>query len=324
MADQPPAGLSERQLIKWFGDQPKRDAERARKEEEAWKKAEAIKAKIARGKKKKEDAKRDQKLFKQQQKERKKQAKLRQKEEEFKAKAERKKKRKGGAAGFAAMEYTLSADLATVCGAPKLSRPQVVAKIWEYIRANNLQNPKDKREILCDAPLKRVMDDRGKVTMFEMNKYIGAHMSGLAKPTSNTQRSKSSKAKASANKSSSDEEDSSSNSDEEASSSSDEEDDGEDGPSLTKLRKAAVSYLQSADLEKLTNKTLRKYLEKLFEVDLHHRKEFLKGVVQTFLEDQANGSKGSKKRKKSGSKGSEKGKNPPKRKKRDDGEKKRS
>jgi len=39
-----------------------------------------------------------------------------------------------------------------------------------------LQNPEDKREILCDAKLKRVLGGNSKVTMFSMNKYITAHL----------------------------------------------------------------------------------------------------------------------------------------------------
>ena len=41
-----------------------------------------------------------------------------------------------------------SAELAGVVGANPLSRPDVVSKMWEYIKANNLQNPQNKREFL--------------------------------------------------------------------------------------------------------------------------------------------------------------------------------
>ena len=49
--------------------------------------------------------------------------------------------------------------------------------LWVYIKANNLQNPENKREILCDKRFKKIMDGNDKVTMFSMNKYIGAHLS---------------------------------------------------------------------------------------------------------------------------------------------------
>ena len=38
------------------------------------------------------------------------------------------------------------------------------------------QNPNDKREILCDDQLKAIMSGNDKVTMFNMNKHISAHM----------------------------------------------------------------------------------------------------------------------------------------------------
>jgi chromatin remodeling complex protein RSC6 len=71
---------------------------------------------------------------------------------------------------------TPSKDLAAIVGADPLPRPQVVSKMWEYIKANNLQNPANKREIVSDAKLKKVFDGRDSVTMFEMNKLISAHL----------------------------------------------------------------------------------------------------------------------------------------------------
>lgn len=71
--------------------------------------------------------------------------------------------------------YRLSDDLMAVVGKPILPRPQVVSAIWEYIKANDLQNPSDKREILCDAKLEMVMK-RKKVSMFKMNQLITPHL----------------------------------------------------------------------------------------------------------------------------------------------------
>ena len=45
----------------------------------------------------------------------------------------------GGAKGGFAIPYALSPDLAAVCGESELSRSQVVKKIWEYIKGNDLQ-----------------------------------------------------------------------------------------------------------------------------------------------------------------------------------------
>ena len=69
-----------------------------------------------------------------------------------------------------------SAELAAVVGSGKLARGEVVSKIWDYIKKNNLQNPANKREILADAKLKPVFGGKDKVSMFEMNKHLAQHL----------------------------------------------------------------------------------------------------------------------------------------------------
>ncbi len=69
----------------------------------------------------------------------------------------------------------LSEALAAVTGPGPLSRGEVVSKVWSYIKANNLQNPKDRREILADDKLRKVMG-KDKVSMFEMNKHLAQHL----------------------------------------------------------------------------------------------------------------------------------------------------
>ncbi|MBV9480604.1 MAG: hypothetical protein JO249_07615 [Acidobacteria bacterium] len=68
-----------------------------------------------------------------------------------------------------------SEELAAVVGSDPLPRGEVVSKIWEYIRAHNLQNPENRREIIADDQLQRVFGE-DKVTMFEMNKHLIAHL----------------------------------------------------------------------------------------------------------------------------------------------------
>lgn len=70
---------------------------------------------------------------------------------------------------------TPSPELAAIVGEGMLPRGQVVSKVWDYIRAHNLQNPADKREILADDKLKKVFG-KDKATMFEMNKYLAKHL----------------------------------------------------------------------------------------------------------------------------------------------------
>ena len=70
-----------------------------------------------------------------------------------------------------------SHDLAAVVGSAPLPRTEVVSKLWEYIKANELQNPGNKREILADDKLRAIFGGRDKVSMFEMNKHIAQHLS---------------------------------------------------------------------------------------------------------------------------------------------------
>lgn len=69
-----------------------------------------------------------------------------------------------------------SEDLAAVVGAGTFPRGEVVSKIWEYIKANKLQSPKDGRQIVADEKLEAVFGKK-EVSMFEMNKLISAHLS---------------------------------------------------------------------------------------------------------------------------------------------------
>jgi chromatin remodeling complex protein RSC6 len=70
-----------------------------------------------------------------------------------------------------------SHELAAVVGSAPLPRTEVVSKVWDYIKSNNLQNPENKREILADAKLQAVFGGKSKVSMFEMNKHFAQHLS---------------------------------------------------------------------------------------------------------------------------------------------------
>lgn len=70
----------------------------------------------------------------------------------------------------------LSAELETVVGKGPMPRSQVVKKLWEYIKKNDLQNPKNKRNILADDQLKAIFGGKSEVTMFEMTKLVSAHI----------------------------------------------------------------------------------------------------------------------------------------------------
>ena len=72
---------------------------------------------------------------------------------------------------------TPSKELAAVVGEKAIPRTQVIKKIWDYIKKNNLQNPKNKRNILADTKLKPIFKGKSEVTMFELAGLIGKHLS---------------------------------------------------------------------------------------------------------------------------------------------------
>jgi upstream activation factor subunit UAF30 len=72
---------------------------------------------------------------------------------------------------------TISEDLAAVVGKGPMPRSEVVKKLWEYIKSNNLQDPANKRDINADDNLKKVFGGKDKVNMFEMTKLVSAHLS---------------------------------------------------------------------------------------------------------------------------------------------------
>lgn len=69
----------------------------------------------------------------------------------------------------------LSEPLSAMLGESQLSRPQTVKKIWEYVKARDLQDPSDKRNIRCDDAMRAVFKS-DKVHMFTMNKLLAAHL----------------------------------------------------------------------------------------------------------------------------------------------------
>ncbi len=71
---------------------------------------------------------------------------------------------------------TPSAALAAVVGASPLPRTEVVKKLWAYIKKNNLQDSKNKRNINADAKLKEVFGGKTQVSMFDMTKLVSKHL----------------------------------------------------------------------------------------------------------------------------------------------------
>lgn len=71
---------------------------------------------------------------------------------------------------------TLSGDLEAVIGKGPMTRAQVTSKVWEYIKANNLQDTTDKRQINPDAKLGAVIG-KDQISMFKMTAAVSKHLS---------------------------------------------------------------------------------------------------------------------------------------------------
>ncbi len=83
--------------------------------------------------------------------------------------------KKSGARGGISKPVTPSPELAAIVGAGPLPRSEIVSKVWDHIKKNNLQNPANKREILADDKLKKIFG-KDSATMFEMNKHLSGHV----------------------------------------------------------------------------------------------------------------------------------------------------
>ncbi|KAL8107061.1 upstream activation factor subunit UAF30-like [Apium graveolens] len=69
----------------------------------------------------------------------------------------------------------ISPVLSEFIGAPESSRTEAVKKVWQHIKANNLQNPADKKVIFCDEKLKTIFDGKVQVKFLEIAKLLSNH-----------------------------------------------------------------------------------------------------------------------------------------------------
>jgi upstream activation factor subunit UAF30 len=67
--------------------------------------------------------------------------------------------------------------LAAVLGVDELPRPEVARRLWDYIKAEGLQDKNNRRMINADDKLRPIFEGRDQVDMFEMNKLVSKHMS---------------------------------------------------------------------------------------------------------------------------------------------------
>ncbi|MCL6756259.1 MAG: type I DNA topoisomerase [Candidatus Rhabdochlamydia oedothoracis] len=72
--------------------------------------------------------------------------------------------------------YTLSSELQAIVKEEKLSRPEVVKKMWEYIKKHNCQDQKNKRLIIPDTKLAKVFGSKEPIDMLKLAGLLTPHL----------------------------------------------------------------------------------------------------------------------------------------------------
>lgn len=70
----------------------------------------------------------------------------------------------------------VSPQLEAVVGKGPMTRAQVTSKVWDYIKANGLQDKTDRRQINPDAKLGAVTGN-AQISMFKMTAAVSKHLS---------------------------------------------------------------------------------------------------------------------------------------------------
>ena len=69
-----------------------------------------------------------------------------------------------------------NAALAAVIGSASALRTEIIKKLWDYIKANGLQDATDRRAINADAKLLPVFGGKAQITMFELAGIVGKNV----------------------------------------------------------------------------------------------------------------------------------------------------
>ncbi|XP_076907858.1 uncharacterized protein LOC143564474 [Bidens hawaiensis] len=95
-------------------------------------------------------------------------------------------KRRGGPGGLNKL-CGITPELQVIVGESALSRTDIVKQLWAYIKKNNLQDPGNKRKIICDDAL-RVVFETDCTDMFKMNKLLAKHIIRLEPTKESSQK----------------------------------------------------------------------------------------------------------------------------------------
>ena len=90
------------------------------------------------------------------------------------AKKKPKKKRKLNPALMRTLEA--SDALASVVGSKKITRQKAIKHFWDYVKKKDLQDSKDRRQIIIDDNLRKLFGNKKQVSMFEATKVISKNL----------------------------------------------------------------------------------------------------------------------------------------------------
>lgn len=71
--------------------------------------------------------------------------------------------------------FSLTPELIEITGSDNLSRGEVVKKTWDYIKKHKLQNPENKREIVPDKKLAKIIG-KDPIDMMKLAGFLGKHI----------------------------------------------------------------------------------------------------------------------------------------------------
>lgn len=80
-----------------------------------------------------------------------------------------------GEVSVSGVPYVLVVVARSSANGMKLSRPQTVKRLWQYIRERDLQDPNDRRQIRCDDAMRAVFK-QDRVHMFTMTKILNQNL----------------------------------------------------------------------------------------------------------------------------------------------------
>jgi hypothetical protein len=75
-----------------------------------------------------------------------------------------------------ARPFQPSAAFAAIVGSRPLPRTEITKRLWRYVKEKKLQDPQERRMIVPDDTLRKVLGDKARVSMFEMTKLVNKHL----------------------------------------------------------------------------------------------------------------------------------------------------